>query len=49
MHRLVTPEFFRLSFELPDKGRRGRSDWYYARVCQANGDQAWSSPIWVEG
>lgn len=49
VHRLVTPEFFRLSFELPDKGRRGRTDWYYARAIQANGHQAWSSPIWVEG
>lgn len=49
IHRLVTPEFFRLSYEVPDQGRRGTTDWYYARVCQANGHQAWSSPIWVEG
>ena len=22
-------------------------DWYYVRVCQKNGQWAWSSPIWV--
>lgn len=26
----------------------GGRDWYYARVCQKNGQWAWSSPIWVE-
>jgi hypothetical protein len=27
----------------------GRTDFYYARVIQRNGQRAWSSPIWVEG
>jgi len=26
----------------------GPADWYYLRVTQANGQMAWSSPIWVE-
>ena len=24
-------------------------DWYYVRVCQKNGQWAWSSPIWIDG
>ena len=49
VHRLVTPDLFRASFRVADRGRRGQTDWYYARVVQVNGHQAWSSPIWVEG
>ncbi len=49
MHRLVTPDLFRANFRFSDRGRRGSSDWYYVRVTQANGHQAWSSPIWVQG
>lgn len=48
VHRLVTPELFGASFRFHDKGKRGRSDWYYVRVTQANGHQGWTSPIWVE-
>lgn len=48
IHRLVTPDLFRASFRVTDRGRRGQTDWYYVRVTQANGHQAWSSPIWVE-
>lgn len=49
IHRLVTPDLFRASFRFTDRGRRGQTDWYYVRVTQANGHQAWSGPIWVEG
>ena len=49
VHRLVTPDLFKARFKHVDQGREGRTDWYYARVTQANGQQAWSSPIWVEG
>ena len=49
VHRLVTPDVFKVSFRHTDTGRQGVTDWYYARVTQANGHQAWSSPVWVEG
>ncbi len=49
VHRLVTPDLFRCRFTHADRGREGSNDWYYARVTQANGHQAWSSPIWVDG
>ena len=25
-----------------------RTDWYYVRVTQEDGEMAWSSPIWIE-
>ena len=28
---------------------REPGNWYMARVKQANGHQAWSSPVWVDG
>jgi hypothetical protein len=49
IHRLVTPQQYKASFRHTDRGKRGQTDWYYARVIQMNGHQAWSSPIWVEG
>jgi hypothetical protein len=49
VHRLVPPDLSQAKCSFSDKGREGRTDWYYARVSQANGHQAWSSPIWVEG
>lgn len=49
VHRLVTPEASRCKFRYSDRGREGRTDWYYARVTQANGHQAWSSPVWIDG
>lgn len=49
VHRLVTPDYFRASFRVADRGRRGQTDWYYVRVVQTNGHQAWSSPMWVDG
>jgi hypothetical protein len=36
-----------LRFTMRDRGRPGREHVYYVRVTQANGQQAWSSPIWV--
>ncbi len=47
LHRLVTPDVFRASFSVRDKGTPGQHDWYYVRATQTNGHQAWSSPIWV--
>jgi hypothetical protein len=49
VHRLVPPDLSQAKCSFSDKGSEGRTDWYYARVTQANGHQAWSSPIWVEG
>jgi len=49
MHRIVVPQMFQVSFRWPDHGKSGQADWYYARVYQTNRQQAWSSPIWVEG
>ena len=49
VHRLAPPQLFRASFKATDRGERGRTDWYYVRVVQTNGHQAWSSPFWVEG
>jgi hypothetical protein len=48
LHRLVTPDQFRASLTVKDTGRVGQGDWYYARVTQMNGHQAWSSPVWIE-
>ena len=33
--------------QLDDEGPAGEADWYLLRVGQANGQWAWSSPIWV--
>jgi len=49
VHRLVTPDLSNARFRHTDYGRPGRTDYYYIRVTQANGQQAWSSPFWVEG
>lgn len=49
VHRLVPPAFFNARFTHTDRARRGSTHWYYVRVTQANGHQAWSSPVWVEG
>ncbi len=32
----------------PEGPDEGRTDFYYVRVIQRNGQRAWSSPIWVE-
>jgi hypothetical protein len=46
--RLVFEENFKTSFKVQDTGAGAEANWYYVRVVQANGQMAWSSPIWVE-
>jgi hypothetical protein len=49
MHRLVLPASYEAEIELEDdRGKTKSADYYYVRVTQANGQMAWSSPIWVE-
>jgi hypothetical protein len=36
-------------FEFQDLGERAPGDYYYLRVTQIDGEQAWSSPWWVGG
>ena len=45
MNRLVFNENFETAFSLDDTG--AGADYYYVRVVQANGQMAWSSPVWV--
>jgi len=49
IHRLVLPPSYEARIELEDDRFHAESaDYYYVRVTQANGQMAWSSPIWVE-
>lgn len=48
LNRIVFQENYETSFEVEDTGSGAQADWYYVRVIQANGQLAWSSPIWVE-
>ena len=48
IHRLVFDEHARSEFTFTDTDDGERTIWYYVRVVQANGQLAWSSPIWVE-
>lgn len=45
--RLVLPESYEASLEIEDEGSGEGADYYYVRVTQANGQMAWSSPVWV--
>jgi hypothetical protein len=45
--RLALEDMSRLRFTMRDRGAAGREHAYYVRVTQTNGQQAWSSPIWV--
>ncbi|MGD9494735.1 MAG: DUF3604 domain-containing protein [Armatimonadota bacterium] len=47
IERLVLPASYEASIEVADEGSGAGSDWYYVRVTQANGQMAWSSPVWV--
>ncbi len=47
LNRLVFEDHFKTSFDISDEADGSRTDWYYVRVVQANGQMAWSSPIWV--
>jgi hypothetical protein len=48
LNRIVFNEHYETSFEVYDTGEGARTDWYYVRVVQSNGQHAWSSPIWVD-
>ncbi len=45
LNRIVFNEHYETSFDFHDSG--AGPDYYYVRVVQANGQMAWSSPIWV--
>lgn len=46
--RAVLPYEFNWHIDFTDKSyQSSKRDWYYVRVCQKNGQWAWSSPIWV--
>jgi hypothetical protein len=47
IERLVLPESYEASMEVEDEGSGDGTDYYYVRVTQANGQMAWSSPVWV--
>jgi len=47
VHRLVPADMSQARFAFTD-GSAG-DDFYYVRATQANGQMAWSSPIWTEG
>lgn len=47
-HRLVFPPNYETRFTFEDEDAGTEVNWYYVRVVQANGELAWSSPIWVE-
>lgn len=42
-----TPQDAQASFIWLDERPADKSDWYYVRVTQVDGNMAWSSPIWV--
>jgi hypothetical protein len=46
--RIGRDDMSRLRFTVHDRAAAGREHAYYVRVTQANGQQAWSSPIWVK-
>ena len=48
IHPLVFSEHSKTEFNIIDKQLSRSVNWYYIRVIQANGQLAWSSPIWVE-
>jgi len=48
-HRAVPQSAYTCRTSLLHRGEGTRWDWYYVRVCQKNGQWAWTSPIWVEG
>jgi len=48
LHRIVFARNSECAFSIDDEGGGQSTDWYYARLNQANGERAWSSPIWIE-
>ncbi len=47
-HRAIPISESTCRFTYHHKGEGHQRDWYYLRVCQHNGQWAWSSPIWIE-
>jgi hypothetical protein len=47
-HRAVPKAEYSCHTSLQHQGDGRGRDWYYVRVCQKNGQWAWSSPIWVD-
>ena len=45
--RLASADTSRLAFRVTDGARPAGETSYYVRVTQADGEQAWSSPVWV--
>jgi len=43
----IEPHEKELKWEVEDKGTKG-SDWYYVRLTREDGENAWSSPVWVD-
>jgi hypothetical protein len=48
VHRLVFAENYQTNYSVADQDRGEQVSWYYLRVVEANGQIAWSSPVWVE-
>ncbi|MBI1353741.1 MAG: DUF3604 domain-containing protein [Acidobacteria bacterium] len=48
LHRPVFQDNYAADFTVPLERDGAVANWYYVRVVQANGEMAWSSPIWVE-
>ncbi|UCG57032.1 MAG: DUF3604 domain-containing protein [Phycisphaerales bacterium] len=48
LHRLVFRDHYHTSYTVTDTDNGKGVNWYYLRAVQANNQQAWSSPIWVE-
>ena len=48
IHRLAPETHHTASIAFDDEDSGDTANWYYLRVAQANGQLAWSSPIWVE-
>ncbi len=51
VHQGWPTEQLTLQLRFEDAAERrapGRTDFYYIRVTQRNGQRAWSSPVWVE-
>lgn len=48
LNRVAFADHAQTAFTVDDEDGGAAVNWYYARVFQANGQMAWSSPIWVE-
>jgi hypothetical protein len=48
VHPSYPRESYWVSTRFEDVQNSGGNDYYYLRVCQIDGQMAWSSPIWVE-